>query len=452
MPLTALISRRVVFADGVRPACVVVDDARGTIVGVAEADAAPAGAVVVDCGADALLPGLVDTHVHLNEPGRTEWEGFATGTRAAAAGGVTTVVDMPLNSLPETTTVGALEQKRAAAAGKCWVDWRGWGGAVGDGSGNGNSGELRGLAAAGVPGFKCFLIDPGCVGLGLIDERELKRALPEIAATGLPLLVHAELAGPCERAAAGLKGADWRRYATWLASRPDEAEVAAVGVMVGLAREFGAWVHVVHLASAEALPLLRAAKAEGLRVTVETCPHYLVFAAEEIADGDTLKKCAPPIRGRANRELLWEALRDGTIDLVASDHSPCPVEMKAGSFAEAWGGIASLSLGLPVMWGAAAERGFGLWDVARWMSAAPARLAGLARRKGRIEVGFDADLVTVAPEETWTVTHSDLYFRHAVSPYVGRRARGVVKRTFLRGRQVYADGQFAEAMGREVTV
>jgi allantoinase len=302
MSLTAFVSQRVVFADGVRAACVLVSG--GKIVAIAEES--PSGATVVDCGADALLPGLVDTHVHLNEPGRTEWEGFATGTQAAAAGGVTTIVDMPLNCLPETTNVAALDWKRAAAAGQCRVDWRAWGGAVGSG-GHGNSGELEALARAGVPGYKCFLIYPGCDGFGLIDEAELRRAMPVIARTGLPLLVHAELAGPCEAAAAGLGDADLRAYSTYLASRPDAAELQAIEKMIRLCREFGCHVHIVHLASGKALPMLQAAKAEGLKLTVETCPHYLYFAAEEIRDGETLKKCAPPIRGR-ERSTWWRAI------------------------------------------------------------------------------------------------------------------------------------------------
>jgi allantoinase len=449
MALTAFLSRRVVLADGVRAACVVVDTERGTILGIE--DAPPERAVVIECGDDALLPGLVDAHVHLNEPGRTDWEGFATGTQAAAAGGVTTVVDMPLNCLPETTTVTALEAKRAAAAGKAAVDWRPWGGAV-----NGNQGHLLELAHAGVPGFKCFLLYPGCDGFGLIDEAELRAAMPWIAPTGLPLLVHAELAGPCEAAATGLADADWRSYATYLASRPDEAELRAIALMIRLSREFGCWVHIVHLSSAQALPMLRAARAEGLQITVETCPHYLFFAAEEIADGATLLKCAPPIRTRANRELLWEGLRDGTIDMIASDHSPCPVEMKrldTSSFREAWGGISSISLSLPVVWTRMVTNGLTLDDLARWMAEFPARLAGLGARKGRIAAGSDADLVVFAPEETFTVTDARLHFRHKVSPYLGERLRGVVKRTYLRGQLVYEEGRVVEkSLGREVRI
>ena len=448
MSLRSFISRRVVFADGVRPACVVVDEQSGQIVQVGAVDEIPVGCTCVECGDDALLPGLMDAHVHLNEPGRTEWEGFATGTRAAAAGGVTTVIDMPLNCLPETTTVEALEKKRAAAMGNATVDWQPWGGAV-----NGNQQHLLALGAAGVPGFKCFLLYPGCDGFGLIDESELRAAMHLIAQTGLPLLVHAELAGPCEAAAARLVEADWRVYETYLASRPDDAELDAIVRMIGLCREFGARVHIVHLSSALALPMIRAAKAEGLKLTVETCPHYLYFAAEEIADGATLLKCAPPIRAGANRDLLWAALRDGTIDLVASDHSPCPPGMKGtdGSFRTAWGGIAGVSLSLPVVWTEAGPRGFGLEDLARWMAKAPARLAGLAERKGEIAVGMDADLVVFAPEEEFIVGVEDLHFRHKISPYLGETLRGRVKRTLVRGVSVFVEGQFlGEAVGREV--
>ena len=459
MALIAYISRRVVMEGEVRPAAVIVDDGLLKIVRVAEADAPGPVTERHDCGEDALLPGLIDGHVHVNEPGRTEWEGFATATRAAAVGGVTTVIDMPLNNLPETTTVEALELKRSAAAGKCRVDWRAWGGAVGEGSDasmGGNEAHLIPLARAGVAGFKCFLIYPGCEGLGAIDEAGLRQAMPRIAESGLPLLVHAELAGPIVAAIKGLAGTSWRCYETYLASRPDEAELAAIRLMIGLCREFRCRVHLVHLSTAQALPMLRAARAEGLPLTVETCPHYLYFAAEKIADGQTLLKCAPPIRGAANREELWQGLMEGTIDLVASDHSPCPPEMKdleVGDFRTAWGGIASLSLTASVLWTGMGGRGLGLAELVRWLGSAPARLAGLEGVKGVIAEGADADLVVLAPEEEWRVTAEDLHFRHAVSPYVGERLRGRVKQTVVRGRTVFARGAFpGSPAGREVRV
>jgi len=441
---TAYISRRVVFPEGTRPACIVVSE--GRITAITEYDSPPPNATLIDTGNDAILPGLVDPHVHVNEPGRTHWEGFASATRAAAAGGITTLIDMPLNCLPETTTVDALTQKRIAADGQTHVDWRPWGGAV-----NANQQDLQPLAQAGVPGYKCFLLYPGCDGFGLIDEPNLRAAMPILAATGLPLLVHAELPGPLEAIAASLSDHDWTKYETYLASRPEEAELAAIRLLIALCREFGTRIHIVHLASAQALPLLRTAKADGLPITVETCPHYLHFAAERIPDRATYLKCGPPIRSEANRELLWQALADGTIDLIASDHSPCPPEMKRteeGSFLTAWGGIASLSLGLPIIWTEMMSRAinpgemWGLSHLATLMSTNSAKLAGLATRKGRIAPGFDADLVIFSPEVTFTVSPRHLHFRHCISPYLGETVHGVVQQTLLRGTPVYDRGTF----------
>lgn len=430
---------------GVRGGALVVEGQR--IVGIGEA---PPPATRVELGRLAILPGLVDSHIHINEPGRGDWEGFRTATRAAAAGGYTTLVDMPLNGLPETTTVAALELKRAAADGACTVDWAAWGGCCAD-----HQADLPALASAGVCGYKAFLVYPGCEGFTMVDEAQLRAALPAIARTGLPLLVHAELQGPIDTAIAGLGAADWHAYSTYLRSRPDEAEVSAIRMLINLCREFRFRLHVVHLASALALPMLRAAKAEGLPITVETCPHYLYFAAEDIPDGSTVHKCAPPIRSAANREALWQGLRDGVIDLVATDHSPCPPAMKRaenGRFDPAWGGIASLSVALPVMWTEASRRGFALPDLVRWMAAEPARLAGIADRVGALEVGREASFSVFDPDAAWAVVTADLHFRHPVSPYVGAKLRGRVERTYLRGEKVFQSGGHFSATpgGREV--
>jgi allantoinase len=447
MSLKALLSRRVVTPDGIKAAAVLVQD--GRIVDVVPLDQLPAQISVNDFGEAAILPGLVDSHVHINEPGRTEWEGFLTVTRAAAAGGYTLLVDMPLNCLPATTTVAALEAKRRAASGQCRVDWMAWGGVVSD-----NQKHIEGLAGAGVPGFKCFLIHPGIDGFTMVNEQQLRAALPHVARTGLPLLVHAELPGPVEAATQRLAGAHWSRYSTYLQSRPDEAEVSAIRLMISLCREYRFRLHIVHLATSEALEMLRAAKSEGLPVTVETCPHYLHFSSDKIADGQTLFKCAPPIRSRENCEKLWQGLQEGVIDLVATDHSPCPPEMKRLSerdFRTAWGGIASLSLALPVMWTEASTRGFALADIARWMAEGPARVAGCESRKGRIAKNFDADFVVFDPEAEFVATEGRLYYRHRVSPYMGEKLRGTVKATYLRGNCVFADGDFpGEPIGGEL--
>ena len=446
MSVQAFVSRRVVAPQEILPAAVLVEGER--IRAVVPPAQIPSGAEIHDFGDAAILPGLVDSHVHINDPGRTDWEGFRTATRAAAAGGYTLLVDMPLNCLPATTTVAALEAKRVAAQNNCWVDWAAWGGVVQD-----NQAEIEKLAGAGVLGFKCFLIHPGIEGFTMVGQDDLRAALPHLARTGLPLLVHAELAGPIHAATAHLAGADWRCYATYLQSRPDAAELSAIRMMLSLCRQYHFRLHIVHLSSALALPELRAARSEGLALSVETCPHYLHLAAEDIPDAATLCKCAPPIRSRENREALWQALRDGVIDLVATDHSPCPPAMKGleeGSFRTAWGGISSLSVALPLMWTEASRRGFTLMDIARWMAEASAQLTGCQARKGRIAAGCDADLVIFDQDKTFQVTPERLHYRYPLSPYLGETLRGVVKATYLRGRAVFTEGDFVgESSGRE---
>jgi allantoinase len=445
----AFISERIVTPQGTRPGALLIDDQE--IRAICPLSEIPTHAITHDCGNDALLPGLVDTHVHINQPGRTEWEGFRTATRAAAAGGYTTLVDMPLNCLPETTTVAALEEKRAAAGGECFIDWAPWGGAVAD-----NQQHVLPLARAGVLGFKCFLIYPGCDGFTMIDQQQLEAALPSITESGLPLLVHAELAGPIDAATEGLRDADWRSYATYLASRPDQAELEAIRLMIRLCRQYRFRLHIVHLSTSLALEELRAARAEGLPITVETCPHYLHFAAEEIADSATLLKCAPPIRTKENQQQLWRGLRDGIIDMVVTDHSPCPPAMKredSGRFDLAWGGIASLSLAPSVIHTECRRRGFTLDDIVRWMSSAPAALAGISHRAGSLQPGREANFVVFDTDAEFPVTTEKLHYRHAISPYLNETLRGAVKATYLRGEGIYRDGSFAsKPSGREVTL
>jgi allantoinase len=437
---------RVITPDGEGPAQVAV--AGGRIVAVdpwdpaAAEPGAPAAARVVDLADDeVLLPGLVDSHVHVNDPGRTAWEGFTSATRAAAAGGVTTIIDMPLNSIPPTVDPEALAVKRKTATGQCWVDVGFWGGAV-----PGNVPQLRPLHEDGVFGFKCFLLDSGVEEFPPLDEAQLAEAMRAIAAFDGLLIVHAEDPGTI----ASAPQPHGRRYADFLASRPHRAEDAAITRVVELAASTGCRVHVLHVASADALPILAAARADGLPVTAETCPHYLTFAAEEISDGATAYKCCPPIREAANREALWAGLRDGVIDLVVTDHSPSTVDLKcldSGDFGRAWGGVSSLQLGLAAVWTGARDRGFGLGDVARWMAEAPARQAGLAG-KGAIAPGRDADFCVLAPEQTRVVDATHLHHKNPVTPYAGAELAGVVRSAWLRGERIDID---TEPRGRFLT-
>lgn len=408
-------SRRVVLPEGIAPASIHIENGIIQAIGPFEERAD------YDAADSVVMPGLVDTHVHINEPGRTQWEGFRSATRKAAAGGVTTLVDMPLNSIPATTSVDGLQAKLDAAQGQCWADVGFWGGVV-----PGNAEALAPLVKGGVLGFKCFLIDSGVPEFAAVSEGDLRLALPELVAAGSLLLAHAELPGPIEQAKSSIENCDPRKYKTYLTSRPVEAEIEAISLLIRLAQQFPARIHVVHLSAADALPMFRLARKDGLPVTVETCPHYLCLAAEDIPDGATEFKCAPPIRERENAERLWAALGEELIDCVVSDHSPCTPAMKlpeSGDFMRAWGGIASLGRGLGMMWPQARRRGYSLEDIVEWMSAKPARLAGLGERKGVIAPGHDADLVVWDPED-----------RHESAPRVT---------TFLRGEKIYDRGEFA---------
>lgn len=440
-------ARRVVTPTGTRAATVHVRD--GRITRVSGYDDVPAGAPVVDAGDAVLMPGVVDTHVHINEPGRTEWEGFETATRAAAAGGVTTVVDMPLNSLPPATTVEGLVTKAETLVGRCAVDIGLWGGAV-PANTRDDTAVLSGVLGRGALGFKCFLAPSGVDEFPCVNADDVRRALERLHGSEAVFMVHAEAPGPLDDAARAMAAEspppDSRAYATWLRSRPPSAEDEAVELLYRLCKEIRTPVHVVHLSSANAVATLAKARDEGVPLTAETAPHYLHFTAEQVPDGATWFKCAPPIRDRGNRERLWKALSDGLISMVVSDHSPCTPDLKRvdrGDFVEAWGGIAGLQFSLSAVWSEAHARGIPLEHVVGWMCQAPARHAGLATRKGAIAEGMDADLVVFDPDATFVVRAPFIHHRNKLTPYEGETLRGVVRATYLRGEPVYDGAAFS---------
>jgi allantoinase len=432
--------RKVIHRGGVSPAAIHIKN--GRITTVTNQPPEHPDCPIMDAGDKLVMPGIVDCHVHINEPGRTEWEGFTTATKAAAAGGITSVVDMPLNCDPVTTTMAALETKRSAISGKTWVDHTFWGGVI-----PGNQNELEDMIRAGLPGFKCFLVHSGIDDFPNVIESDLKIAMPILAKHGSKLLVHAELAGPIAAAESAQKG-PLNSYASFLKSRPRAAENEAIDLVIKLCRETGCPIHIVHLSSSDALPALAKARAEGLPVTVETCPHYLTFAAEDIPDGATHFKCCPPIREQENREKLWSGLKDGIIDIVVSDHSPCPPSMKcleAGDFFQAWGGISALQLSLPLVWTSARKRGCEMKDLVRWMCQGPAELIGLGDRKGRLAAGYDADIVVFDPDASLIPKPDMIQHRHKLTPAEGCHLTGVVEKTYLRGQLVYENSRVSSS-------
>ncbi len=432
----AIRSRRIQTPVGVVDGAVIVSN--GKIEAVQQGSHGLANMKVYDAGELALLPGAVDTHVHVNEPGRTDWEGYESATRAAAAGGITTLVDMPLNCIPVTTSVKAFETKLAALEGKLTIDCGFYGGVV-----PGNTHEITPMVKRGVLGFKAFMVHSGIDDFPDVKPHDLDVAMPEVALSGVPLLVHAELEGKVDLTP---KKAGPEPYSSYLKSRPRAWENDAIHLMIDKCRSTRCRVHVVHLSSSDAVPMLHQARQNGIPITAETCPHYLTFTAEEIKDGDTRFKCAPPIREQENRERLWQGLKDGDIHFVVSDHSPCAPHLKLlerGDFEKAWGGIAGLQFGMSAVWQGAAERGLELAHLVRWLAERPAALVGLSDRKGKIAVGADADFVVFDPNQQLTVKTGEIHHKHKVTPYEGRVMRGKVEATFVRGRLVFERGQFA---------
>lgn len=398
---------------------------------------------VIDAGKSVIMPGLVDSHVHMNEPGRTEWEGIETATRAAAAGGITTLVDMPLNSIPPTTTVAALKLKRESAKKTAYVDYGFWGGVI-----PGNERELEPLVDEGVLGFKAFLIDSGVSEFPMSPPEIVEKSLSHLKKKAVPLLVHAEL-----DTTHSSHSFSSRKYEDYLKSRPDSWEVEAIRLMISLAKQHQTPIHIVHLSSALALRELEDAKKAGIPISVETCPHYLTLEAEGIQDGNTHFKCAPPIRQKSNQDALWEGLKEGIIDFIVSDHSPCTPVLKkfeTGDFDAAWGGIAGLQFSLPVVWTELTKRGFGIPELSFWMAESPARFLNIKGKTGTIEAGTDADLVVWDPGASFTLEPSQIYHRHAVTPYAGQNFQGVIEKTFVRGNCVYDSRHFTGPLGQEV--
>jgi allantoinase len=436
----AILSKRVLQDGAMRHAIVLVDD--GLITDVVPATALPEGYPLDDVGDLVVMPGLVDSHVHINEPGRTEWEGFDTATRAAAAGGITTLADMPLNCIPVTTTQAAFCEKLKHIEGRLWVDLAFWGGVV-----PGNASELDRMIDQGVMGFKCFLIHSGIDDFPDVKREDLEATMPVLARRGVPLLVHAELDQSKGEHALNLES-EPRRYKHFLESRPRHWENDAIALMIDLCRKHKCRVHIVHLSSSDAIEMVARAKKEGLPFTTETCPHYLTLCAEDIADGDTRFKCAPPIRERENCDKLWQGLKDGVINFIVSDHSPCTPELKLleqGDFNKAWGGISSLQFGLSAVWTEAERRGITLSEVHRLMATETSRFLGLDKRKGSLAAGYDADIVVFDPERSFTIEPAMIHHRHKVTPHEGRELKGVVVKTFVGGNKVYENGQFAAA-------
>jgi len=443
----AVKSKNVLTQAGIREATVLIDN--GKILDVLEHDKIP-DCELTDYNELVIMPALTDSHVHINEPGRTEWEGFETATKAAAAGGITMLVDMPLNSSPVTTNFSALNKKIDSAIGKLYVDVGFYGGLI-----PGNTAELDGLVQNGVLGFKSFMVNSGIDEFPHVNEEDLRKGVAHLRnvphLTPLPLLVHAEIDCGNEKSLNYDEGS----FYCFLETRPREWENKAIKLLINLCREFIYPMHIVHLSSSDAIDIIKTAKREGLPLTVETCPHYLFFSSEEINDKDTMFKCTPPIRENENREKLWDAVKDGTIDFIVSDHSPCNPELKGidkGSFEEAWGGISSLQFGLPVVWTEARKRGLSVSDVSKLMSEHTAKFIGLGMRKGKIGRGYDADIVIFDPDKKFIVEEKNIFHRHKVTPYLGRELYGVVETTFLRGEKIFDNGKIISSPLGEIVL